>query len=107
MPSELPIACTLIATDLHERLAEMAAIGRAALIGAERDGTRAVLRFRPVDETRRRLEAVVAAEAECCAFLDMALRNEEAAVVLTIDAPPGAEPVLDDLAAAFAAQSSQ
>ena len=101
MPSELPIACTLSATDLRERLAEMAAIGRAALIGAERDGTRAVLRFRPVDETRRRLEAVVAAEAECCAFLDIALGNEEDLVLLTIRAPSGAEALLDELVAAF------
>jgi hypothetical protein len=48
------------------------------------------------------VDAVVAAEARCCAFLTMEVREEHDAVVLTIVAPEGAEPVLSELVDAFA-----
>ena len=99
----MPIACTLTATQMADRRAEMAAIGRAALLGVDEDDARAVARFRADAETRRRLEAIVAAEAECCAFLDLALRDEQDALALTIGAPPEARPVRDELVAAFGA----
>ena len=102
MSAELPIACSLGAAELPARLAEMRAVGRAALVGVERSATRAVLRFRPDPRTRGRLAAIVAAEAECCAFLDMTLREGRDDVALTIDAPPDAAPILGDLVAAFA-----
>ena len=101
MPTALPLACTLTATEMSLRLAEMAAIGEVALLSADTADRRATLRFRAVADTRERLAAIVAAESECCAFLDMALRDESDALALTISAPPGAEPVLDDLVAAF------
>jgi hypothetical protein len=102
MSDELPIACTLSATELPERLAEMSELGRAALLDVERDGTRAVLRFRPDATTGQRLAAIVAAEARCCAFLDMALREERDTLSLSIVAPADAGLVLDELVAAFA-----
>jgi hypothetical protein len=102
MPTELPIACSLSATELPVRLAEMSDLGRAALLDVERSGTRAVLHFRAGADTSRRLAAIVAAEARCCAFLDMRLRDADGGLALTIDAPPDAAPVLDELVAAFA-----
>jgi hypothetical protein len=99
MPSELPIACSLSAAELPQRLAEMSAIGRAGLLAAETDASRAVLTFRPA--AFERLAAVVAAEAECCAFLKMKLDDGPDAVQLTIEAPARAESVLHDLVAAF------
>src|SRR4051794_28464228 len=101
MPNELPIACSLSAAELPERLAEMNDLGRSALLGVERKGTTAVLRFGHRPETSARLAAVVAAEAQCCAFLDMTLRESPDALALTIVAPPDAGPVLDELVAAF------
>src|SRR4051794_36553228 len=103
MPTELPIACSLSAAELPARLAEMGDLGRSALIGVERTKTGAVLRFRHDRETGERLAAVVAAEARCCAFLDMTLRQTGDALELTISAPADAGPVLDELVAAFAA----
>src|SRR3954449_1167600 len=100
MPTGLPIACSLSASELPRRLAEMAALGRAALVAVERTGTRARLRFRADTEIRERVAAVVAAEAECCVFLDMTLRDENDAVVLTIGAPADARLVLDELVSA-------
>src|SRR4051812_246231 len=102
MPAELPIACTLAATDLRDRLAEIRAIGAAALLEVDRRGAGVVLRFRRNDSTRARLAAIVAAEAQCCAFLDLQLSEDYAALALHIRGPAGAEPVVDDLVAAFA-----
>jgi len=56
--AELPIACSLTASALHARLAEIAAVGRDGLLDVEATPRLAVLRFRP--EVRARLEAVVA-----------------------------------------------
>lgn len=102
MTTDLPIACSLGATELPERLAEMAAIGRDSLIETDTTPVRAQLRFHDRAGTRERLEAVVAAESRCCAFLRMSVRSEHDAVALTIEAPAGAEPVLAELVAAFA-----
>lgn len=101
MSSELPIACSLSGADLAERLARMSDLGRSALFGVERDGTRAVLRFLPDDETAALLAAIVEAEAECCAFLDMRIAPSGDALALTIDAPADARVVVDELVDAF------
>lgn len=99
MPSDLPIACSLSAEELPERLGAMAALGRTSLLAADRDGARAVLRFRPA--ARAELAAIVAAEEECCAFLSMELHDEPDSIVLTVQAPAAAEPLLHELVGAF------
>jgi hypothetical protein len=99
MSSELPIACSLSATELSQRRGEMSSIGQTSMLGAEIDGTRAVLRFRA--GSREQLAAIVAAEAECCAFLKMTLDDRPDVVELTIQTPAGAETALEDLVAAF------
>lgn len=101
MPSELPIACSLNASEFPERLAEMADLGRAALIDARTEPTRAQLRFAAGAGVRARVEAIVAAESQCCAFLTMRVSDERDTVVLTIDAPEDAELVLAELVDAF------
>jgi hypothetical protein len=106
MPTDLPIACSLSATEQSSRLAEMSAIGRAALLSANVAGGHARLRFRIGGETRERLAGIVAAEAKCCAFLDMELREETEAMELVIHAPDGAESVLAELVDAFDAPAT-
>jgi hypothetical protein len=101
MPTELPIACSLIATELPKRLADMADVGRAALLDVRHDGTHAELRFAAGDGVRDRVDAIRAAESQCCAFLDIAVTDEPDTVVLTIDAPEGADVVLTELVDAF------
>ena len=98
MKSDTPIACSLSATDLSARLAEMKRLGQDALLSVDGAGT---LRFRADGDTKARLEAIVAAEAECCPFLDMDLREEAGALVLEIRPPQGAEPVVADMVSAF------
>jgi hypothetical protein len=103
MPEDLPIACTLSATELPGRLQAIAVLGRDALLDARTDGTVARLRFAAADGVRRRVEAIVAAESRCCPFLTMRVADEPDAVVLCIEAPEGAEPVLAEVVGAFTA----
>ena len=101
MPHELPIACSLSGTDLPKRLQEMTDLGRDALLDSDLAGTRARLRFATGVGIRERVEAIVAAESSCCAFLTMRVTDQPDAVLLTIDAPEDAEPVLAELVDAF------
>lgn len=54
---------------------------------------------------RRRLEAIIAAESRCCSFLSFQLREHPGELLLSIDAPEGAEPVVAELVSAFAAEA--
>jgi hypothetical protein len=102
MATELPIACSLSGPDLREHLAEIRDVGRAGLIGVRREGGRRVLRFRPSPEISSRLGRIVEAEAQCCAFLELAIDEAPDSIDLTVEGPDGAEPVVDELVAAFA-----
>jgi hypothetical protein len=101
MATDLPIACSLEARELEQRLGEMTAIGAAALLASETHGRRALLRFRADEDARGRLDAIIDAESRCCSFLTMELALAEHELVLTVDGPVGAEPVIDELARAF------
>jgi hypothetical protein len=101
MSTELPIACSLSAGDLQVRQAQIAELGRNALVSATVDGRRADLHFKGGAAVRERVERFVAAESECCAFLAMHVEDAPDEVRATIDAPDGAEPVLEELVAAF------
>jgi hypothetical protein len=100
MDTHAPIACSLSSDELPERLAELEAIGRNALLSVSSDGA---LRFRADPAIRVRLEAVIAAESRCCSFLNFDLRERAGELVLKIGAPEGAEPLAFDLVDAFAA----
>lgn len=101
MNHDLPIACTLDASEYPKRLAAMADLGSATLRAVETTERHAVLTFEPGDPTRERLAAIVAAEAGCCAFLRMTLTDGAEATVLRIDAPAGGELILHEIVAAF------
>lgn len=96
-----PIACSLDATELPERLAAIARIGADSLVSREVEGGRHLLRFRADATTRERLEGVIAAEAACCSFLDLALTEDAGQLVLSIAAPNEGRAVADELARAF------
>ena len=104
MSVELPIVCSLSAPDLSARLAEIAELGRDALVQSHITGTRAELRFAGSEEVRVRIDAIVAAESQCCTFLSMHIAEQGDVIVLTIDAPKGAGMVVQQLVDAFCAQ---
>jgi hypothetical protein len=92
--STLPIACSLSASELRDRTAAIAQLGRH-LVRAERDGARAVLTFAPGHGGE--LRALAAAEARCCPFLTLVAGE----AMLTIAAADDAAPVVEELVAAF------
>ena len=98
--TELPIACSLSAGDLEARQAELVAIGRRSLLAVTRADRVPVLSFRNDGGTRAELERIVAAEAECCAFLEMKI-GEGDLLTLTIDGPEGAGPIIEELVEAI------
>ena len=102
----MAIACSLTAPELSRRLEEISALGHAALLDVRRAPGRAELRFSGAPEVRGRLDAIAAAESECCGFLTLTVTDERDAVVLSIDAPEEADPVLSDLVAAFSGRGS-
>jgi hypothetical protein len=95
------IACTLGPAEMPGRLREIAALGREALVAVERAGATATLRFAPDDGVARRLDAIVAAEARCCAFLTFERAGNGDAHVLRIAAPEEGAFMVDALVAAF------
>jgi hypothetical protein len=97
----LPIACTLDPAQMPQRGDEIRALGRDGLEAVERGELSVTLHFRRDPSIRARVEAIVAAESRCCAFLDFTVTEAEDATVLTIAAPEGAQPALHDLADLF------
>jgi hypothetical protein len=104
MTDDTQVACALGAGELEQRLAAIAAIGRTSLISRELVEDRDLLRFRASATTRRQLEAIVAAEAACCPFLDLSLSEEAGELLLTIAAPENGRGLAEELARAFAGQ---
>src|SRR3954447_2899116 len=96
----VPIACSLSATDQRTRQAEMAAAGRH-LTDSRVTGRNASLRFEPDRTTRHEVEAIVSAEAQCCAFLEFDIQDDADGFELRVSSPAGAESVLADIVAAF------
>jgi hypothetical protein len=99
-PPELPIACSLDAARLRAREAELAALGRSLISVSDPAGPRFVLEFAADDATRGRLDRVLAAEAECCPFLDMRVSEGET-LELSVDGPDEAAPLIADLVGAI------
>lgn len=80
-----PIACMLDAGDFKRRLAWIAALNRAALLGSRRDDLRLELSYAPhaLDDVRQLMHR----EQQCCAFLHFDLHVEPDAIRLVVTAP--------------------
>lgn len=106
MANDIPIACSLSAGELQQRLASIAEVGASSLLSRAMHGDSHLLRFRRDPATRRQLEGIIAAEAECCAFLDLSLREDEGELVMSIAAPKDARALADGFANAFSGTAS-
>jgi hypothetical protein len=102
MASTPPIACTLDASERPQRERDIRGLGRDALLSVDRGALIATLRFRPEPGVRERVEAIAAAEGDCCGFLSFEVADAHEAITLTIVAPEGGEPMLEELASMFA-----
>lgn len=95
----IPIACTLSAGDVAERLADW----QALLDGAENhDPIDGGVRIRlPRDVDIASVATLIDAEQQCCRFFSFALAVTDVAVSLDITAPADAQAVLDELIGAL------
>lgn len=80
-----PIACSLSAEDLPERLDWIRHFTTQSLLAHRLEGTTLHLTY--VREAREELERIVASERQCCGFLGFNLRDTHGAVELVIKAP--------------------
>ena len=103
-PTEPPIACTLDAPTLAGRVTEIRALFANSLRGSERDGARLHLTFDPA--ARPAVEAMVAKEKACCAFLSFELAEIDDTLKLTITVPSRAADAADALLAPFVDMAS-
>ena len=96
VPVKIPIACSLSADDMGDRLGEWrAAIGLATTREATPAGYR--LRFAPDPAFAGRLAELAAREVECCAFFTFTVTVATDGLALDVLAPDDARPLLDDL----------
>lgn len=95
MATDVPIACTLSATDYRSRLATIAALSRDALRQVERRGLTLDLRYAP--EVGARVRALVEQERTCCPFLTFTVEETADEVRLLVSAPERAAEVVPEL----------
>jgi hypothetical protein len=92
-----PIACTLSTDQYTGRTRELAALTAHALRGREPLPGGARLHFAADAETEQELRQLVAAEAQCCAFLRMDVRRTDDTLILEITGPAEAESIIGEL----------
>lgn len=96
---ELAIACSLDAPGFKARVAGIRELASRHLLSSRREPLQLHLSY--TAEALSEVEALVAKEADCCAFLDFDLQAGER-VELTITAPESAALAADELFAHFA-----
>lgn len=99
----LPVACTLGPADGAARMARWQRLSHAAAPTVRRDGHRLEVRYPPGPGVRAELEALVAAEAECCAFVAWAVTEVDGAPVLRVTADADRPDDVAPIAALFGA----
>lgn len=92
-----PIACSLTAGEYRRRTADTARLAGHALRTRELIAGGARLSFDPVPAVADELDAFVAAESQCCPFLQLDLRVEDGLVVLDVTGPQDAQPIIEAL----------
>ena len=82
------VACSLSGPELHERIQEWANVASRAR-SRQVEGNRIVSLYPAEPELRARLEALVAAEAECCSFLHFDLQDQGDELRVELRVPEG------------------
>jgi hypothetical protein len=103
-PAELPVACTLGDDDGAQRMHRWEALSAKGRPSARRSGQQLVVAYRPEPGVREELEALAAAERQCCSFVAWAVSQEVDRVVLHVTADPGSPDDVAAIAALFGAE---
>ena len=98
-PAPLPVACSLTPEQMRERQASLipAVLARAVAVSPSGEGYR--LQFKSESATLRTIAEMIAAESQCCPFLqfDLSVPPAQGDVTLTVSGPPGTRAFLDAL----------
>ena len=97
MGRSLPIACSLSGQDQTERLREFASLSSRVLGAESTGGGGSLVRFRLDGDVQSQLTRIVAAERECCPFLDLSLTEDRSTLTLSIEGPEDAQPVITEI----------
>jgi hypothetical protein len=89
---DIPIACTLTPAEQRTRTTDLAALAERALLAREPIAGGERLTFARNAEVE--LEAAIAAERSCCAFLVFAVDRRDDRLVVDITGPAEARPVI-------------
>ncbi len=81
---ELPVACTLDATEGADRLARWRALAAHAQLSVQRTPDQLVVLYRSEAGVQEELEALVVAERECCSFAQWEVSHTQEHVILRI-----------------------
>ncbi len=104
--AELPVACTLGPDDGRARMRRWQALAEKGRPSARRSGHRLEVRYEPepgVRDELEALEALAAAERQCCAFVAWEVRHDGHHSVLHVTADPSAPDDVAPIAALFGA----
>mgnify|MGYP000672156683 CR=1 FL=1 len=93
----VPIACTLTADQLPDRVEEWRSFLGTQITAVERDTAAARLRLAEGDDVRAAAADLAQREKLCCAFFDFAITFDGQHRWLAVSVPDDAAPVLDEL----------
>lgn len=99
--AELPVACTLGPDDGPARMRRWQALTDRGRPTVRRSGHRLEVRYQPEPGVRDELEALAAAERQCCEFVAWDVRQDGHHPVLLVSADPNTPDDLEPIAALF------
>ncbi len=99
----VPIACTLSPDDGATRMRRWEALSEKGRPNARRRGHMLQVRYQPDLGIREELEALAAAERQCCSFVSWTVSQDQDHVVLHVTADLGAPDDVPPIAALFGA----
>lgn len=99
--AELPLACALGPDDGAARMRRWQALADQGRPTARRSGHRLQVRYEPEPGVREELEALAAAERQCCSFVAWDVTQEGQNPVLYVTADPNAPDEVAPIAVLF------
>jgi hypothetical protein len=100
-PVALPVACTLDARDGARRMRQWEALSLKGRPSVRRDGHHLVVAYRAEPGVREELEALVAAERQCCSFVTWDVSHDADRVFVHVAADPARPDDVISIAALF------
>lgn len=101
--AELPVACTLGASDGPARLQRWKRLHRIAALTAQLINGELEVRYQAGPEVLAELQDLVTAQRVCCAFVSWAVTQDSGQPILRVTAPAGSPQDIEPIAAMFAA----